>query len=91
MQSSNAIAAPPGAEPLWTVAEAAEYLNVSKSWVYRAAEAGTLPHLKLGGLVRFLPRAIREHASALEAQASGAAPVIQLAARRRRLDPKGGR
>ena len=69
-------------ERLWTVAQTAKYLQVSTSWVYRATERGELPHLKLGGLIRFQPRAIREHASALAAEASGAARVVRLAARR---------
>lgn len=74
-------------ERLWTVAQTAEYLNVSVSWVYRATERSELPHLKLGGLIRFVPRDIRAHAEALAATASGAATVVRLNAHRR----QGGR
>ncbi|MFZ5479116.1 MAG: helix-turn-helix domain-containing protein [Myxococcota bacterium] len=31
----------------------AEYLDVSKSWVYQAVESGVLPCIKLGALLRF--------------------------------------
>ena len=40
-------------ERLWTAEQVAHYLGVSKSWVYRAATDGTLPALRLGGVVRF--------------------------------------
>ncbi|MGH7867241.1 MAG: helix-turn-helix domain-containing protein [Candidatus Dormibacteraceae bacterium] len=44
---------------LWTARDVARYLNVSKSWVYQAAESGRLPCIKLGALVRFDPAAIK--------------------------------
>lgn len=43
-------------EPLWTVADVANRLKVSRSSVYRMAAAGEIPQVKLGGvrsLVRF--------------------------------------
>lgn len=40
-------------EQLWSAREVAQYLQVSQSWVYRAAEAGVLPHHRVGALVRF--------------------------------------
>ena len=46
-------------EQLWGVKEAAEYLRVSPSWVYRMAERGTLPHRKVGRAVRFVPGELR--------------------------------
>ena len=37
----------------------ARYLKVSRSWVYQKAEAGLLPCLKIGGLLRFDPATVR--------------------------------
>jgi excisionase family DNA binding protein len=47
---------------LWTVAEVADYLRVSRSWVYHRAAAGLLPCLHLGALLRFDPESIRAYA-----------------------------
>lgn len=44
---------------LWTVDEVAQYLRVSKSWVYQHAAVGDLPCLKIAGVLRFDPDAIR--------------------------------
>lgn len=44
---------------LWTVKDAADFLRVSRSWVYQRVASGTIPYLKIGGLVRFDPEAIR--------------------------------
>jgi excisionase family DNA binding protein len=49
-------------EALWDARDVAKYLKVSRSWVYQKAEAGLLPYLKVGGLVRFVPERIREFA-----------------------------
>ncbi len=49
-------------EPLWTVAELAAYLQASRSWVYHQAECGRLPSLRIGGLLRFSPVAVRAYA-----------------------------
>jgi excisionase family DNA binding protein len=46
--------------PLWDVNQVAEVMNVSKSWVYQRVEMGLIPHVRLGGLVRFEPEAIRK-------------------------------
>ncbi len=43
------------AEPLWTVDDVSRYLKASRSWVYQKAEAGLLPSLRIGGLLRFDP------------------------------------
>jgi excisionase family DNA binding protein len=50
------------AESLWTANDVATFLRVSRSWVYHRAEAGELPCLRIGGLVRFDPEAIRAFA-----------------------------
>ncbi len=47
---------------LWTVAEVAAYLRVSRSWVYHRSAAGLLPCLRVGALLRFDPDAIRAYA-----------------------------
>lgn len=47
-------------EALWDAADVAKYLKVSRSWVYHRAEAGLLPCIRVGGLLRFDPVAIRE-------------------------------
>jgi excisionase family DNA binding protein len=49
-------------ETLWDARDVARYLKVSRSWVYRQAEGGMLPHLKVGGLVRFVPAEIIAYA-----------------------------
>jgi excisionase family DNA binding protein len=50
-----------GIETLWDARDVARYLKVSRSWVYQKAEAGLLPYLKVGGLVRFVPERIRAY------------------------------
>jgi excisionase family DNA binding protein len=47
---------------LWTVAEVAAYLRVSRSWLYHRSAAGLLPCLRVGALLRFDPDAIRAYA-----------------------------
>lgn len=46
-------------EALWTVGDVAGYLKVSTSWVYKRAESGELPHLRIGGHLRFDPDQVR--------------------------------
>ena len=36
-------------EPLMKVPEAQRMLNVSRGWLYEAAKAGRIPHVRLGG------------------------------------------
>ncbi|MGA7124091.1 MAG: helix-turn-helix domain-containing protein [Polyangiaceae bacterium] len=49
----------PSPDVLWTVDDVARYLRVSRSWVYHRAEGGELPCLRIGGLLRFDPDAVR--------------------------------
>jgi excisionase family DNA binding protein len=49
---------------LWTWREVARTLKVSRSWIYAKAESGELPSLRLGGMLRFDPGAIRRFALA---------------------------
>jgi predicted DNA-binding transcriptional regulator AlpA len=44
---------------LWTWREVSRALKASRSWVYAAAERGELPSLRVAGLLRFDPIAIR--------------------------------
>ena len=60
---------------LWTVAEVAAYLRVSRSWVYHRSAAGLLPCLRVGALVRFDPDAIRAYAQGQGQQESNAGIV----------------
>jgi excisionase family DNA binding protein len=50
--------------PLLTAAEAAELLNVPKSWIYRETRAGRLPHVQLGRYRRFDPDTLEAWAAA---------------------------
>jgi excisionase family DNA binding protein len=47
---------------LWDANDVARYLKVSRSWVYQRAEAGLLPCLHLGGLIRFDSETVRAFA-----------------------------
>jgi excisionase family DNA binding protein len=49
-------------EGLWDAKDVAAYLKVSRSWCYQRAEAGLLPCLRIGGLLRFEPETIRAYA-----------------------------
>jgi excisionase family DNA binding protein len=57
-----------GALPLLTVAQLADQLGVSRSWVYAKVEAGELPYLRIGRYVRFATQAVDTY---LEAQRRG--------------------
>lgn len=48
---------------LWTWREVSAALKVSRSWVYARAESGELPSLRVGGLLRFEPAAVRRFAT----------------------------
>jgi excisionase family DNA binding protein len=52
----------PFADGLWNAIDVARYLKVSRSWVYHRAEAGELPHLRVGGLLRFDGEVVRAFA-----------------------------
>ena len=47
---------------LWTTKEVAAFLRVSRSWVYHQAEAGLIPCLRVGSLLRYEPDAVRQFA-----------------------------
>ena len=56
-------------EAFWRVADVARFLSMSKQWVYKHAELGTLPASRFGAGLRFKPDEIRAYA---DAQSSGA-------------------
>jgi excisionase family DNA binding protein len=60
---------------LWDAFDVAQYLKVSRSWVYHQAQAGMLPYRRIGNLLRFEPHAIREYALAGPAPASSTVPT----------------
>jgi excisionase family DNA binding protein len=67
------------AEQLWEVKDVVAYLKVSPSWVYMHAQDGTLPSVRIGGLRRFHPEAIRAYARGEWKPA----PVVPFPGRRR--------
>jgi excisionase family DNA binding protein len=69
------------ADGLWDVGDVAEYLKVSRSWVYHRAETRQLPHVRVGGLLRFDPTAIRSFARG-EAPPAKTGVALQNKARR---------
>ena len=44
---------------LWSVTDVAGHLKVSRSWVYHRVEAREIPHIRIGGILRFDPETIR--------------------------------
>ena len=44
---------------LWDAKDVAAFLKVSRSWVYHRSEAGLLPCVRIGSLLRFDPEVIR--------------------------------
>lgn len=52
----------PDQQTLWDAQDVAQYLKVSRSWVYHRAESGELPCLRIGALLRFDPQAIHAFA-----------------------------
>ncbi len=71
----------PGRIALWTVTDLVERLKVSPSWVYSNAANGTLPSVKIGGLLRFIPEEIEAFVKGIEIPPRN---IISLPAPRRR-------
>ena len=57
-------------EALWTADEVAAFIKCSVSYVYKSAERGELPCVRVGRMLRFKPDAVR--ALVLGADAAGA-------------------
>ena len=47
---------------LWDAREAANFLKVSRSWIYARVERDEMPYLRVGGLMRFVPSQLRDWA-----------------------------
>lgn len=60
---------------LWDANDVARYLKTSRSWVYHQAEAGKLPHLRVGALLRFDPEAVKAF---VHGQAAGGGKVLSM-------------
>lgn len=54
-----------GSQPLWDVKDVARFLGASTSWVYKAAERNTIPAVRIGTMLRFEPKAIRDFVATL--------------------------
>lgn len=74
--STTSNGAPGPWESLWDANDVAHYCKASRSWVYQQAEAGLLPSLRIGGLLRFNPEAVRTWAQGTPA------PVIPMRRRK---------
>ncbi|HEY6912719.1 MAG TPA: helix-turn-helix domain-containing protein [Myxococcales bacterium] len=48
-----------GPDVLWDARDVARFLRVHRNWVYLNAEAGTIPCVRVGGVLRFEPGTIR--------------------------------
>lgn len=59
------------AAELVTADEIARMLCVGKSWVYSAARAGRMPHVRLGRYVRFRPSAVHAWLAEIEKTSEG--------------------
>lgn len=63
-------------DPLWKVSEVSAYLRMSTSWVYKEAEAGRLPCVRIGAALRFYPEEIRRFLETL--RPAGTANILAL-------------
>ena len=62
-------------DDLWDANDVARYIKASRSWVYHQAEAGKLPHLRIGALLRFDPEAVKAFA---HGQAAAGGKVLSM-------------
>ena len=53
-------------ESLWKAEDVAAYLQCSKSFVYKYAESGRLPCLRIGSMLRFEPKLVRTFAVSIK-------------------------
>jgi hypothetical protein len=85
--SRKSTAPPPsraGREGLWDARDVAAFLKVSRSWVYHQAEGGTLPCVRVGGLLRFHAQRIKDLAVTDALSANIVTREHEAAQRRRR-------
>ena len=55
-------------DTLWDATDVAQFLKCSRSYVYKTAEAGILPCLRVGSMLRFEPDKVRTFALGTKAQ-----------------------
>ena len=55
-------------ETLWDASDVAKFLKCSRSYVYKAAEAGMLPCLRIGAMLRFDPERVKAFALGMKAE-----------------------
>ncbi|WP_239015447.1 helix-turn-helix domain-containing protein [Archangium violaceum] len=58
--NNERMVAPMPDDSAWTVAEAATFLGIARSTLYRKAAEGAVPSFKVGGALRFSPAKLRE-------------------------------
>ncbi|MCU0271096.1 MAG: helix-turn-helix domain-containing protein [Acidimicrobiales bacterium] len=68
-------------ERLWTIADVAGHLGVSERTVRTWQRKYGLPHLRIGGTIRFRPEEIRAWVDRHEAHPTAGAELSQLARR----------
>lgn len=66
-------------DPLWTAQDVADYLRLSRSWVYHHAESGELPCRRVLGNLRFCPAEIQAYVRGTKPES---ARVVSLVGRR---------
>lgn len=65
----------PAEETLWNVRDVAAYLKASTSYVYKAAERGTLPCRRIGALLRFAPDEVKTWAQGTPGRGARVLPL----------------
>jgi predicted DNA-binding transcriptional regulator AlpA len=58
-------------DELWKVHDVARFLSMSPSWVYKEAEAGRLPCVRIGAALRFSSLAIKHYLAGLHEGSPG--------------------
>jgi excisionase family DNA binding protein len=58
-------------EALWTAEEVATFIKCSVSYVYKSAERGELPCVRVGRMLRFKPDAVRALVLGADVQGAG--------------------
>jgi hypothetical protein len=79
-----------GNDKLWTVADVAKFVGATESWVRHAEAVGRLPGIRIGGLLRFHPDAIRGQVRG-ESPSGNSATIIPRSVRRGAAKAKPGR
>ena len=65
------------AQSLLTLPEAADYLQVSKSWLYKRAEARDIPFYRVGRRLLFDPSELDSFVASCRVEAEGARYAVR--------------